>query len=117
MQLFVHRMNQTAHISLQIPSISNSVETKSTGSALYFVARPASSISVVFAFSFFRASLRRPVWRSVVRLSAAGEGVFTDRAVGPQGVFSGSRHLFFANFVSCLLTAPYGKYFFAFRSW
>ena len=29
-QLFVHRMNQTAHISLQIPSISNSVETKST---------------------------------------------------------------------------------------
>ena len=30
--LFIE-MNQTAHISLQIPSISNSVETKSTGSA------------------------------------------------------------------------------------
>ncbi len=33
-QLFVHRMNQTAHISLQILSISKSVETKSTRSAL-----------------------------------------------------------------------------------
>ena len=49
MQLFVHRMNQTAHISLQILSISNSVETKSTGCALSLVARPASVASVFVA--------------------------------------------------------------------
>lgn len=48
-QLFVHRMNQTAHISLQILSISNSVETKSTGCALTCLARPASVTSVFVA--------------------------------------------------------------------
>ncbi len=45
MQLFVHRMNQTAHISLQILSISNNVETKVTGCALTCLARPAHSTS------------------------------------------------------------------------
>jgi hypothetical protein len=33
------------------------------------------------------ASLRRSVWRSVVRLSAAGEGVFTDYRPTPQPLF------------------------------
>jgi len=42
----IHRMNQTAHISLQILSISNSVETKITGCALSCLARPACIISV-----------------------------------------------------------------------
>src|SRR6056297_2522950 len=36
MQDLIHRMNQTAHISLQIPAISKSVETKSTSSALTY---------------------------------------------------------------------------------
>ena len=48
MQLFVHRMNQTAHISLQIFKISKSVETKLTGCALFFLARPASNASGYF---------------------------------------------------------------------
>lgn len=112
-QLFVHRMNQTAHISLQIPSISNSVETKSTGSAAIFLAQPASVISVFVAFCPSGASLRRSVWRSVVRLSAAGEGVFTVRAGGPQEVFSSSRHLFFKNLDVRLFSMRYPCSFFA----
>jgi hypothetical protein len=36
MQDLIHRMNQTAHISLQIPAISKSVETKSTSGALAY---------------------------------------------------------------------------------
>ena len=83
----IHRTNQTAHISLQCLSISNSVETKSTGCALFFLARPASVTSKFFASLPSGASLRRSVWRSVVRLSAAGEGVFTDWAGGPQPLF------------------------------
>jgi len=61
------------------------------------------------------ASLRRSVWRSVVRLSAAGEGVFTDRAGGPQGVFSGGRHLFFKNLLSRSKSKAYNFTFFANR--
>ena len=38
-------MNQTAHISLQKLSISKSVETKVTGSAVTCLARPASNTS------------------------------------------------------------------------
>ena len=83
----IHRKNQTAHISLQILAISNSVETKSTGCALFFLARPASVTSKFFASLPSGASLRRSVWRSVVRLSAAGEGVFTYWAGEPQALF------------------------------
>ncbi|WP_231125956.1 hypothetical protein, partial [Roseovarius gahaiensis] len=35
-----------------------------------------------------RAPLRRSVWRPVVRLSAAGEGVFTDNQQTPQPLFA-----------------------------
>jgi hypothetical protein len=46
MQMLIHRMDQTAHISLQLPAISKSGETKSTECALSSLARPASSASV-----------------------------------------------------------------------
>ena len=45
MQDLIHRKNQTAHISLQILAISKSVETKSTRSASFPLAHPASSTS------------------------------------------------------------------------
>ena len=64
-QLFVHRMNQTAHISLQILSISKSVETKSTRSAINFLAQPASDTSVFFAGRPLRECLAHSVWRPV----------------------------------------------------
>ena len=82
-QLFVHRIDQTAHISLQILSISKSEETKTTECALtYRRAPPHSSLIVVL-----RLVAVWPVWRPVERLSAAGEGVFTDWAGGLQGLF------------------------------
>jgi hypothetical protein len=49
-------MNQTAHISLQILSNSKSVETKMTGCALTYLARPAS-----FASDFILPPRCRPV--------------------------------------------------------
>ena len=52
MQDLIHRMNQTAHISLQIPSISKSVETKSTRSATLTLAQPASLTSVCYPLAF-----------------------------------------------------------------
>jgi len=45
MKRLIHRMNQTAHISLQKLSISKSVETKETVCALTCLARPASNTS------------------------------------------------------------------------
>ena len=48
---------------------------------------PRLSYLSFFAVCPSRASLRRSVWRSVVRLSAAGEGVFTDSGSDPQGLF------------------------------
>ncbi len=65
MQLFVHRMDQTAHISLQLPAISKSEETNETGCALTFSARPASSISVFYSASRCLGRNRWPVWRPV----------------------------------------------------
>ena len=86
MQDLIHRMNQTAHISLQILAISKSVETKSTVCALSSLARPAS-----FTSDFrFRLVAVWPVWRPVVRLSAACEGVFTSNYQTLQPLFSGN---------------------------
>ena len=88
----IHRMNQTAHISLQIPSISNNVETISAGCALTSLARPASTTSNFSASLRFRSCLagrpRRSVWRPVVRLSAAGEGGSKVYPPNPQALFS-----------------------------
>ena len=84
---FVHRKDQTAHISLQLPAISKSVETKVTECALTCLARPASSISVISCVSLMVAFAAAPSGAPLVHLCAAGEGVFTNRAPGPQGVF------------------------------
>ena len=43
---------------------------------------------IYLCFLVLRLVALRPVWRPVERLSAAGEGVFTDWAGGPQGLFS-----------------------------
>jgi len=64
-QLFVHRMNQTAHISLQISSMSKNVgaktpETKSTNCALTYGAARIIHPEF-FPVRSSRAPLRRPV--------------------------------------------------------
>ena len=50
-------------------------ETKATECALTYLARPASITSDFSSRLFDTGSLSNPVWRTVVRLSAAGEGV------------------------------------------
>jgi len=94
--LFIE-MNQTAHISLQILAISKSVETKSNWMRRNFLGAPRPTLPLFFPSGPSKHPLRRSVWRSVVRLSAAGEGVFTDGAGCPQALFAGDRHLFFKN--------------------
>ena len=68
----IHRKDQTARISLQKPTMSKSAETKSNRRRRVLIRRrpPDPSLFVV----------RR-------RLSAAGEGVFTDAARPPQVLF------------------------------
>ena len=64
-------MNQTAHISLQLLSISKSVETKVTGCALTSLARPAS-----FTLTVPRVSAPfRPSRAPSLHLCVSGEGV------------------------------------------
>jgi len=62
----IHRMNQTAHISLQILSISNNVETKLTGCALTSWRAPP-VIPLIFTYPPRLRSNRSqpspPVWR------------------------------------------------------
>ena len=84
MKRLIHRMNQTAHISLQILSISKSVETKETEMRPNFLARPAQipliflvrlvSIRPRFRFRPARLTPRRcisaPPVRGVLRLVA-----------------------------------------------
>ena len=96
---FVHRMNQTAHISLQIPAMSKSVEDKSDSVRPSLSARPASISSGYLSASRcrrlrFRVLLARlaPRCRCGVCLSAAGEGVSTVWCWTPQGLFSQKVH-------------------------
>ncbi|MEM7642935.1 MAG: hypothetical protein AAF366_10440, partial [Pseudomonadota bacterium] len=93
--------DQTAHISLQILAISKS-ERQNQPEAPFSLAQPASAASVLFALGPSKHPLRRSVWRSVVRLSAAGEGVFTDGARDPQGLFA-DRMRFFWTFCEVLI--------------
>ena len=79
----IHRMNQTAHISLQILSISKSVETKTTEMRPIFLARPACFISVIL----LRLVAVRPVWRPVVHLCVAGEVGSRPSRRNPQALF------------------------------
>jgi hypothetical protein len=98
-------MNQTAHISLQIPSISKSVapvkpepRDKNQPDALPFpLARPADKplfCNQTLLQSVSCDPVVRAVWRPVVRLSAAGEvgSKVTDRQ--PQALFSRNLHFF-----------------------
>ncbi len=55
MKRLIHRMNQTAHISLQKPTISNSGETKPTD-APYSLARPPAWFHKFFAVTAFDAA-------------------------------------------------------------
>jgi len=86
------KTDQTARISLQIPVMSKSRRQNKQGAphkrappilTRYFAARPVGALP------------RQPVWRSVPRLSAAGEALFTDSVAHPQPPFSGFRHVFY----------------------
>lgn len=78
MQELFSRKDQTARISLQIPSISKSGATKTHGAPCYPRRARLICLSVCA--------------RSVV--PAAGEGVFTYGPQGPQGLFSQTCHFF-----------------------
>ena len=88
MQLFVHRNEPNRpHIS-SVTSNFKERETKNQPERHFLFDAAARSSSLYFsAFLYSGASLRRSVWRPVVRLSAAGEGVFTVLAGGPQVLF------------------------------
>ena len=86
-------MNQTAHISLQILSISKSVETKMTEMRPIFLARPACFISVIL----LRLVAVWPVWRPVVHLCAAGEVGSRLSRRNPQALFL-RNVIFFSHF-------------------
>ncbi|MEM6308553.1 MAG: hypothetical protein AAF754_00775, partial [Pseudomonadota bacterium] len=94
MQLFVHRMNQTAHISLQCLQFSNSVETKMTGCALYFLARPASVTSDFFLRLVALVVTAGPSGAPLLRRRRFGEGVFTSGCRTLQPLFSINRIFF-----------------------
>ena len=77
-------MDQTAHISLQLPAISKSVRDKINRRRRILLGAPA-CISLVFSFRLPGVAAVSVCRCSVVRF---GEGVFTDRRRGPQGLFS-----------------------------
>ena len=89
------------HISSDISNVKQRERQITTGCALtYWRARP--SITLDFLLRLVCASSaspprRRPVWRPVVRLSAAGEGAFTYTHQNPQAVFSQNLHFFVLN--------------------
>ena len=88
----IHRMNQgRPHISSDISDVKQRERQKPDQCALTCRrARPSTSrISCrLVCVSSASPPRRRPVWRPVVRLSAAGEGAFTDSAGNPQALFS-----------------------------
>lgn len=77
-------MDQTAHISLQLPAISKSVRDKINRRRRILLGAPA-CISLIFLFRLPGVAAVSVCRCSVVRF---GEGVFTDRRRGPQGLFS-----------------------------
>ncbi|WP_223877856.1 hypothetical protein, partial [Histidinibacterium aquaticum] len=88
----IHRMNQTAHISLQILAISKSVRDKTDWMRPSSLARPACMLSNFLPpHPAFRYRVR-PGGASRQRLSAAGEGVSTVCGRTSQELFSGKTH-------------------------
>ena len=73
--------------------MSKSVETKTRPVRPKLPARRP-SMPLMFAVWPARALLRGSVWRPVVRLSAAGEGVFTSGGLSPQELFSRKSYFF-----------------------
>lgn len=87
-------MDQTARISLQISINFKERRDKFTEMRPNLLGAPRLTYLYFVAFLPAGASLRCSVWRSVVRLSAAGEGVFTDRGRTSQGLFSRKMRFF-----------------------
>ena len=80
-------MNQTAHISLQYPSMSKNVETKLNEMRPYLLARPASLTSDIIVASSLWIVTLGPSGATNQRLSAAGEGVSKVYSKSPQPLF------------------------------
>ena len=77
MQVLIHRIDQTAHISLQYQRFQRA-KRQNRLSAPYLSARPASSISYIFLRLVALVVTAGPSGAPSVHLCAAGEGVFTD---------------------------------------
>ena len=87
MQLFVHRNEPNRpHIS-SVTSNFKERETKNQPERHFLFDAAARSSSLYFPPRFRWSVAPSSVWRPVVRLSAAGEGVFTVRGRGPQVLF------------------------------
>ena len=93
MQVFAHRMNLTAHISLQILAISKS-EIQNQPEAPSSSWRNPRHLPQIFCLANSNLAIFVLLCNPDVRLSAAGEGAFTDGVRNPQGVFS-AKVLFF----------------------
>ncbi|MCA0961233.1 hypothetical protein, partial [Salipiger bermudensis] len=79
------------HISSDISDVKQRERQKPDQCALTFGAparQPLEFLVRLACVSSASLPRRRPVWRPVVRLSAAGEGAFTDSAGNPQALFS-----------------------------
>ncbi len=86
-------MNQTARISLQILSMSNSTGSKDPRDKINTKRQNLPGATCVKYLRFSSLTPRNsqnhlpsqpPVWRPVVHLSAAGEALFTDNIPNPQ---------------------------------
>ena len=87
MKRLIHRMNQTAHISLQYPSMSKNVETKLNEMRPFLLARPASLTSDIIVASLLWIVTLGPSDATNQRLSAAGEGGSRVTTENPQPLF------------------------------
>lgn len=87
MQLFVHRNEPNRpHIS-SVTSNFKERETKNQPERHSYLAPPPDPHLCISPPRFLWSVAPSSVWRPVVRLSAAGEGVFTVRGRGPQVLF------------------------------
>ena len=108
--------NQTARISLQIPTMSKSKRQKPDRCALNFTARPPRSTSNFPSpprSNPFNLLSVPPVWRPVVRLSAAGEGGSKATHSNPQVLFCRKMTVFAKKMVLRTITMTWSDMFFA----
>jgi len=83
----IHRMDQTAHKSLQSPAMSKSGETKTDRGASFLWGAPACSISRCLFRLVALAWCRRPVWRPVGASAPPVKGYLRMRPGGRKGFF------------------------------